>query len=100
MVNPPLRSTATLANVAVGERLPAATLANVAVGERLRIVAARLDEDVAAWIAAVGLHLGEEVLVLRRAALGGPLHVRTASGGEFAVAREIAACLDVTKVET
>jgi ferrous iron transport protein A len=64
----------------------------------VRVVGARLDEDIAGWIAAVGLHSGEEVVVLRRAAFGGPLHVRTASGGEFAVAQEIADCLDVVEV--
>jgi len=72
------------------------SLAGAAEGARVRIVRARLDEDVSAWLAAVGLHEGEVVTVLRRAALGGPLHVRTSSGGEFAVARELAARLDVT----
>jgi ferrous iron transport protein A len=75
-----------------------ATLASAAVGSRVRIVKARLDADIAAWLAAVGLHDDEEVTVLRRAAFGGPLHVRTASGGEFAVAREIAEVLDVKDV--
>lgn len=54
-----------------------------------------LEGEAAAWLAAVGLHDGEELVVLRRAALGGPLHVRTASGGEFAVAREVAAQIRV-----
>ena len=72
------------------------TLAAADIGQRVRIVAARLDDDVAAWLAAVGLAEGEEVVVLRRAALGGPLHVRLSSGGEFAVAREIAQKLDVS----
>ena len=72
------------------------SLASAAVGQRVRILGARLHEDDAAWLAAVGLHEGEEVIVLRRAALGGPLHVRTSCGGEFAVARELAASLDVT----
>lgn len=72
-----------------------AALANVDVGLTVRIVATDLEPEVAAWLAAVGLHEGEEVIVLRRAALGGPLHVRTGSGGEFAVAREIAARLTV-----
>ena len=65
----------------------------------MRIVGARLDESDAAWLAAVGLHEGEEVVVLRRAALGGPLHVRTSSGGEFAVARELALRLDVVAAD-
>jgi ferrous iron transport protein A len=77
-----------------------ASLASAEVGCRVRIVAARLDGDVAAWLAAVGLHEGEEVVVLRRAAFGGPLHVRTLSGGEFAVAREIATRLEVAVAET
>lgn len=64
-------------------------------GRRLRIVRVALDDDVAAWLAAVGLQGGEELVVLRRAAFGGPLHVRTSAGGEFAVARELAARIAV-----
>ena len=56
----------------------------------MRIVRVDLDGEAAAWLGAVGLHEGEDLVVLRRAALGGPLHVRTSSGGEFAVAREVA----------
>lgn len=66
------------------------SLARVPIGQPIRIAALALDADVAAWLAAVGLHEGEEIVVLRRAAFGGPIHVRTASGGEFAVARELA----------
>lgn len=73
------------------------SLADTALGTRVRIVSADLDDDVAAWLAAVGLHAGEEVTVLRRAAFGGPLHVRTSAGGEFAVARELAARLRVER---
>ena len=65
-------------------------LAEATVGVRVRIVRVDLEGEAAAWIGAVGLHEGEELVVLRRAALGGPLHVRTSSGGEFAVAREVA----------
>lgn len=74
------------------------TLATATLGTSVRIVGVALDARVAAWLAAIGLQEGEEVTVLRRAALGGPLHVRTSSGGEFAVAREIAAHLDVAVV--
>ena len=74
----------------------ASSLASAAIGACVRIVAARLEDDVTAWLAAVGLHEGEEVTVLRRAAFGGPLHVRTAAGGEFAVAKELALRLEVT----
>jgi ferrous iron transport protein A len=66
------------------------SLARVSIGQPIRIAALALEADVAAWLAAVGLHEGEEIVVLRRAAFGGPIHVRTASGGEFAVARELA----------
>ncbi len=66
-------------------------LASAAIGRPLEIATVDLDGDATAWLAAVGLHDGEELVVLRRAVLGGPIHVRTGSGGEFAVARELAA---------
>lgn len=71
------------------------SLTDAAVGRAVRIVSADVDPDVASWLDAVGLHEGERVIVLRSAAFGGPLHVRTGSGGEFAVGREIAARLEV-----
>ncbi len=74
-------------------------LASAAIGSRVRIVGARLERADAAWLAAVGLHEGEEVVVLRRAIASGPLHVRTSSGGEFAVAKELAMRLDVVPAE-
>lgn len=66
------------------------TLADAAIGRRVRIEDVSLEREAKEWLDAVGLHEGEELVVLRRAALGGPLHVRTSSGGEFAVARELA----------
>ena len=74
-------------------------LADAKVGERVRITRVDLDGEAAAWIGAVGLHDGEELVVLRRAALGGPLHVRTSSGGEFAVACEVARLIAVDVAE-
>lgn len=71
------------------------TLSEAEVGRPVRIAKVDLEEDVAAWLGAVGLDAGEELVVLRRAIFGGPLHVRTSSGGEFAVARELA-----TKIRT
>lgn len=65
-------------------------LADAVIGRRFEISKIDLEQEDAAWLSAVGLHEGEVVIVLRRAALGGPLHVRTASGGEFAVDRELA----------
>jgi ferrous iron transport protein A len=60
-------------------------LAAAAIGETVRVVALSLDRDLCAWLAAVGIDVGERLTVLRRAAFGGPLHVRTRSGGEFAL---------------
>jgi Fe2+ transport system protein FeoA len=50
-----------------------------------------LEADIAAWLRAVGISEGERVTVLRCAAFGGPIHVRTSSGGEFALHRSLAA---------
>jgi ferrous iron transport protein A len=63
---------------------------------RVTIERIDLEGEAAAWLSAVGLHEGEELVVLRRAAFGGPLHVRTSSGGEFAVAREVASLIRVS----
>jgi ferrous iron transport protein A len=75
------------------------SLADAVNGRRVRIASVDLEGEAAAWLAAVGLHEGEEIVVLRRAALGGPLHVRTGGGGEFAVAREVAQRIGVSIVE-
>ena len=79
--------------------MTAVTLADVITGRRVRITAVDFDGEATAWLGAVGLHEGEELIVLRRAALGGPLHVRTGGGGEFAVAREVALKIAVVVVE-
>jgi ferrous iron transport protein A len=75
------------------------SLAEAVTGLCVRIIAVNLEGEAAAWLAAVGLHEGEELVVLRRAALGGPLHVRTGGGGEFAVAREVAQRIGVSVVD-
>jgi ferrous iron transport protein A len=75
--------------------MSAGTLAEAPLGAPLRIAEVSLEDDAAAWLSAVGLHVGEVVIVLRRAALGGPLHVRTGAGGEFAIAREVATSIAV-----
>ena len=79
--------------------MTAMLLADAHDGVRVRITTVALEGEAAAWLGAVGLHEGEELVVLRRAALGGPLHVRTGGGGEFAVAREVASKIDVVVVE-
>jgi ferrous iron transport protein A len=73
------------------------SLADAKLGRRVRITRVDMEGEGAAWLGAVGLHEGEELVVLRRAALGGPLHVRTGGGGEFAVAREVAAQIAVAE---
>jgi ferrous iron transport protein A len=73
------------------------TLADAEIGRRLRIVELDVELDARGWLDAVGLHAGEEIVVLRRAMLGGPLHVRTSAGGEFAVARELASHIVVNE---
>jgi len=65
-------------------------LADAVIGRRLRIHEVDLERDAKGWLEAVGLSEGETLVVLRRALFGGPLHVRTSAGGEFAVARELA----------
>lgn len=75
------------------------TLADADIGRRLRILDLEVERDAKGWLDAVGLHSGEEIVVLRRAILGGPLHVRTSSGGEFAVARELATHILVRATE-
>ena len=60
-----------------------------------RVRGIRLAVSEAGWVRAVGIFEGESVQVLRRAAFGGPLHVRTGCGGEFAIDRRLAACIDV-----
>jgi ferrous iron transport protein A len=68
-------------------------LAHAPKGRAVRIVGVDLDDDQAAWLAAVGIGMGEVVTVLRRAALGGPIHVRTSAGGELALGRPLAGAI-------
>jgi ferrous iron transport protein A len=69
---------------------PPAALSGIAVGDTARVIELALDADLAAWLRAVGISEGERVTILRRAAFGGPIHVRTSSGGEFALHRALA----------
>jgi ferrous iron transport protein A len=73
----------------------AASLASVAPGTDVRVLKVTLEADLAAWVAAVGIREGDGLTVLRRAAFGGPIHVRTRAGGEFALARSLAAAIYV-----
>src|SRR5438270_3592309 len=64
------------------------TLSAVAVGTPAHVVALELDDELRAWLRAVGIREGERVTLLRRAVFGGPIHVRTRAGGEFALNRQ------------
>jgi len=75
----------------------APTLDTLAPGVTASIAALRLPVKDAEWLRAVGLYEGTEVELLRRAPFGGPLHVRTASGAEFAVDAELAAHVEVAE---
>jgi ferrous iron transport protein A len=66
-------------------------LSQVRIGATAIVRTLAIEEDVAAWLRAVGISEGERVTVLRSAAFGGPIHVRTGSGGEFALHRALAA---------
>jgi ferrous iron transport protein A len=71
------------------------TLDTLAPGTPAAIAALRLPAKDAEWLRAVGLYEGTQVELLRRAPFGGPLHVRTASGAEFAVDAELAAHVEL-----
>jgi ferrous iron transport protein A len=70
-------------------------LAVLPLASMARIVALALDEGEANRVRAVGVYEDEAIVVLRRAPFGGPIHVRTSSGGEFALDRRIAQAITV-----
>jgi ferrous iron transport protein A len=74
----------------IGRSAHEGSLDSLELGQEGRVVSIVLDRDLAAWVAAVGIREGERLTVLRRAAFGGPIHVRTVAGGEFALARSLA----------
>jgi len=76
-----------------------ATLAAALPGQRVRITQIAQDEDLAAWLRAVGMHEETEMTVLRRAPFDGPIHLRTSDGGEFAIHRDLARCIQVALVD-
>ncbi len=73
-------------------------LAAASPGELVRIVHVEQDGEHAAWLRAVGVHEDAEVTVLRRAPFGGPIHLRSSDGGEFAIHRDLAGCIHVESV--
>ena len=66
------------------------SLAQIGVGEEGVVSELALEPELAAWLRAVGIGEGDRVSVLRSGAFGGPLHVRNAVGGEFALNRQLA----------
>lgn len=72
-----------------------AYLSELSVGAGGLIRAIELDAREADWLRAVGLFEGTGVTLLRSAPFGGPLHVRTSSGAEFAVDRQLARAVSV-----
>ena len=73
----------------------AGVLASAALGTTVGVVRLDLEPDLVAWLSAVGIGEGAEITVLRRAAFGGPIHIRTSSGGEFALHRSLALAIRV-----
>ncbi|WP_437528099.1 FeoA family protein [Sorangium sp. So ce726] len=69
---------------------PAGPLSEVRAGERVIVVEVGLDAELAGWLGAMGLGPGQTLTSIRRAAFGGPLHVRTGSGGELAINASLA----------
>lgn len=74
---------------------PTTSLAALAPGASGAVVDVALDDDLSSWLAAIGIGRGDRVEVLRRAAFGGPIHLRTHTGGEFAVDRALASNIRV-----
>lgn len=62
----------------------------VALGQWTQVASLEMPEQERRWLAAMGVHAGARLVVLRTAAWGGPLHVRTASGGTFALGAALA----------
>lgn len=73
----------------------ALNLANLVPGASGVVAAIGLEPRESDWLRAVGLFEGVRVTVLRRAPLGGPLHLRTSTGAELAVDRRLARAVAV-----
>jgi ferrous iron transport protein A len=68
-----------------------AALSSLAPGESACVIELAMEPEMAGWLRAVGISEQERVTVLRQGAFGGPIHLRTSSGGEFALHRALAA---------
>jgi ferrous iron transport protein A len=74
------------------------SLDTVPIGQTVIVRAVSLPPEEREWLGAVGIVEGEPLTVLRRAAFGGPLHVRTEDGGEFAIAAALAATIETEAI--
>jgi ferrous iron transport protein A len=92
------RATTISAVAAVASVLSHRTLDAIDSNLGVEVVSLDLEPDLVAWLRAVGIAEGEHVVVLRRAAFGGPLHIRTSSGGEFALHRSLAHAIHIRSV--
>lgn len=92
---------------ALGARPPAsrgalcalASLASLETGRTGAVVEVSLEDGLRRWLEAIGIGCGDRITVLRRAPFGGPLHVRTHTGGEFALDRGLARCIHIDRDE-
>lgn len=66
------------------------TLADLELRREGRVARLTMAVEAAAYLRAVGVAEGMGVFVVRRAPIGGPLHVRTSSGAELALDRDLA----------
>ncbi|HTN82624.1 MAG TPA: FeoA family protein [Sorangium sp.] len=101
--NPLLSSPLAPAGVAAPQReeraaTTAGQLAALRAGDPALVVEVSLDADLAGWLEAMGIGPGQTLTVLRRAAFGGPIHVRAGSGGEFAIDAALARSILVAPV--
>jgi ferrous iron transport protein A len=71
------------------------SLAAAQVGCETRVRHVDADPEAVRWLEAVGIAQGESLVVLRRASFGGPIHVRTGAGGEFALCLALARTIAV-----
>lgn len=82
----------------VGGGAPHMTLADVRPGERVRVLGRAHREGAMDTLAAVGIHVGDEVLVVRAAAFQGPLLIEVPSSGvRVALGRGMAAGVEVER---
>jgi ferrous iron transport protein A len=70
-------------------------LVDLPIASAARIANLDVEAAVARRLRAVGIFEDEAIVVLRRAPFGGPIHVRTSSGGEFALDRRLAVAIEV-----